>query len=134
MYIRIDPNDGIPLGVQIVRGIRLAIAQGKLAAGEQLPSARDFAAQLQVNFHTVRKAYGELQTDGLLEFQRGRGTFVTQDKRRLRAPDLRNIVRGHVERLVEDVAGSEVDPDQLDELVLAELARALQQHNKFKKP
>ena len=130
MYIRLDPNNGIPLGVQIVRGIRLAIANGKLLAGEQLPSARDLAAQLQVNFHTVRKAFGELQAEGLLEFHRGRGTFVSQDVRKLRSTDVKRIVRDHVDRLVEDLAGATVDHDQLQELLRAELARALQRKDK----
>ena len=125
MYIRVDPNSGIPLGVQIVRGIRLAIANGKLVAGEQLPSARDLAAQLQVNFHTVRKAFGELEAEGLLELRRGRGTFVPARVRKLRAADVQRVVREHVDRLLEDLAGAGVDHDRLEELLRSELVRAL---------
>jgi GntR family transcriptional regulator len=56
MYLALDANNGIPLGVQIVAGIRMAIAAQRLRPGDQLPSARDLAAELHVNFHTVRKA------------------------------------------------------------------------------
>lgn len=131
MYIRLDPNNGIPLGLQIVRGIRLAIANGKLAAGEQLPSARDLAAQLQVNFHTVRKAFGELQAEGLLEFQRGRGTFVSSDVQGLGQADVQRIVREHLGRLIEDLAGSGVSHEELRELLRSELDRALSKKDTY---
>jgi len=131
VYIRLDPNNGIPLGLQIVRGIRLAIANGKLAAGEQLPSARDLAAQLQVNFHTVRKAFGELQAEGLLEFQRGRGTFVSSDVQGLGQADVQRIVREHLGRLIEDLAGSGVSHEELRELLRSELDRALSKKDTY---
>lgn len=125
MHIRIEPNSGIPLGTQITRGIRLAIAQGQVQPGEQLPSARDLAAQLRVNFHTVRKAFGELEADGVLELRRGRGTFVPENPKALPVADLEQIVRGHVERMVEDLAGTDVDESALSALIAAEVARAL---------
>jgi len=127
VFLRIDPNDPVPLGAQIVRGIRLAVGQGRIAPGERLPSARELAASLQVNFHTVRKAYGELEADGVLEFQRGRGTFVSATARRLRANDLQKLVREHVQRLVEDLAGGEVDYDALAATVVEELRKAMKQ-------
>ena len=127
VFLRLDPNDPVPLGAQIVRGIRLAVGQGRVAPGERLPSARELAASLQVNFHTVRKAYGELEADGVLEFQRGRGTFVSADARRLGRGEVRKVVREHVQRLVEDLAGSDVDDDALADAVLAELRKATKQ-------
>tara|TARA_R110002072_G_scaffold162687_3_gene314848 strand:- start:36517 stop:36927 length:411 start_codon:yes stop_codon:yes gene_type:complete len=129
VFLRIEPNDPVPLGVQIVRGIRLAIGQGRVAPGERLPSARELAASLQVNFHTVRKAYGELEADGVLEFQRGRGTFVSSTAKRLRSADLRLVVREHVQRLVEDLAGGDVELDSLAQLVAEELQKAIKQPN-----
>jgi len=127
VFLRIEPNDPVPLGAQIVRGIRLAIGQGRIAAGERLPSARELAASLQVNFHTVRKAYGELEADGVLEFQRGRGTFVSATAKRLRAADLQKVVREHMQRLVEDLAGGDVDYEALVGVVVEELRKAMKQ-------
>jgi len=122
-YLRIDPSSGVPLGVQIANGLRLAIAQGRLEVGEQLPSARDLAGELQVNFHTVRKAYRELEAEGILEFRRGVGTYV-KELRPLRAADLRRLVRDHLTMLVQDTAGLAFD-DELKELVRQELERIL---------
>lgn len=129
MFLRLEPNSGIPLGVQITRGLRLAIAQGRLEPGQQLPSARDLAGQLQVNFHTVRKAFGDLEAAGLLEVRRGRGTFVADVAQQLVGADLEGLVRSHVERLVEDLAGTDLDAEAIQELVVRELARALRNKN-----
>jgi GntR family transcriptional regulator len=125
MRIRVDPNDGVPLGVQIVRQIRLAVAAGRLAPGDQLPPARELAAQLGVNFHTVRKAYADLAQEGVLDVGQGRGTFVTDSAPRLGASALRGLVRAHVERLAEDLAGASPDPERVESVVVEELRRAL---------
>jgi GntR family transcriptional regulator len=125
MRLRVDPNSGTPLGVQIVRQIRLAVAAGRVEPGGRLPSARDLAATLGVNFHTVRAAYAELERDGLLRLEQGRGTFVSPDAKPLGKTGLRDLVRAHVERLVEDLAGLDHDVDALAAIVDAELRRAL---------
>ena len=125
MRLRLDPTGGVPLGVQIVRQIRLEVASGRLKGGDQLPPARDLAAQLHVNFHTVRKAYADLETEGLLRCEQGRGTFVNQAAGTLTRGHLRDTVRNHVQRLVEDLAGADVDAALLEEMMTAELRRAL---------
>lgn len=122
MYLRLDPSSGVPLGVQIESGLRLAIAAQRLRPGEQLPSARALAEDLHVNFHTVRKAYGELEAAGLLEFRRGLGTFVSAG-RQARNAELRRLVRSHLESLAGDLAGIDLDAGELEQLVLSELAR-----------
>jgi len=73
----------------------------------------------------VRAAYGDLTVDGLLVCEHGRGTFVSKDARPLTAGDLRRVVRGHVERLAEDLASADVDSDALASLVADELRRAV---------
>lgn len=125
MHLRVDPNNGVPLGLQIARQIRLAVSAGRIAAGDRLPAARDLAADLGVNFHTVRKAYGDLEAEGLLACEQGRGTFVTDAARALSSAELRALVRAHVERLAEDLAGAGVDPAALERIVAEELTRAL---------
>lgn len=125
MRLRIDPNAGVPLGVQIARQIRLAVASGRLSPGDRLPAARDLAAELRVNFHTVRKAYGDLEAEGLLRCEQGRGTFVGEGTGSLTRGDLRDAVRAHVERMAEDLAGSGLDGALLEDLVVRELRRAL---------
>src|SRR5258708_7206432 len=123
MHLRLEPNSGVPLGLQIAQGIRLAVASGRLRPGERLPSARDLAAELSVNFHTVRRAYQDLEREGLLFRERGVGTFVVERAARLDQADLRRLVRAHLERLAADLAGSEVGLEEVQSLVERELAR-----------
>ncbi len=72
----VNPSDELPIYRQIMRQITQAIAGGRLRPGEKLPSHRDLAEQIVVAPLTVKKAYDELEALGLLETQRGRGTFI----------------------------------------------------------
>ncbi len=127
MHFKLEPNSGVPLGVQIARQLRLAIASGRLAPGERLPSARDLAAELKVNFHTVRKVYGDLEQAGLLRFERGLGTFVADHTPSLTDDDVREMVREHVERLLADLAGLGLSRRQVLRLVEEEITQGLRQ-------
>lgn len=72
----IAPGGGSPIFKQIVDQVRLAVAMGKLQAGEQLPSVRALAERLVVNPNTIAKAYGELAREGIIDGQHGRGVFI----------------------------------------------------------
>ena len=72
----IDADDPTPLYAQLERAIRVAIATGRLKAGERLPTVRQLAVDLRVNANTVAKVYSELERAGVLGSRRGVGTFV----------------------------------------------------------
>ncbi len=84
MQIYVTPNDELPIYRQIVRQVTDAIAGGRLKAGDRLGSHREMASELVIAPLTVKKAYDELEQQGLIETQRGRGTFVCE---RLPRPD-----------------------------------------------
>src|ERR1700712_4865895 len=77
MNILINAGDDLPIYRQLMRQVMDAIAGGRLASGEPLPSHRDLSEQLVIAPLTVKKAYDELEALGYIESQRGRGTFVS---------------------------------------------------------
>jgi len=77
MKFKIDPDSSVPIYVQIEDSIHSFIAAGQLQPGEQLPTIRELAADIRVNLNTVARAYFELDREGVISTQRGKGTFVT---------------------------------------------------------
>src|SRR6516165_1727701 len=72
----IDSSDPTPIYAQLERAIRVAIATGRLGRGDKLPTVRQLAVDLRINANTVAKVYAELERAGVVETQRGVGTFV----------------------------------------------------------
>jgi GntR family transcriptional regulator len=72
----IDPDDELPVGLQLGWRLRALIRTGELAAGERLPSFRQLAEWAGVNVGTVRSVYDALEADGLVITRHGQGTFV----------------------------------------------------------
>lgn len=79
-YFHLDLHSGMPVYRQIVDQVRGAVASGALKAGDQLPTVRQLAVDLEVNPNTVVRAYRELEYDGLLETHQGTGTFISDQK------------------------------------------------------
>ena len=69
-------HSGIPVYRQIIHHVQSAIAEGRLAAGDQLPTIRALHEHLNVNPNTVSKAYRELQHMGVISAEHGSGCFV----------------------------------------------------------
>ena len=111
MHISLNHHSGDPLYRQVVEAIRLRIAKGEIEAGEQLPSIRDLAAQLQINSRTVVKAYEELDRAGLVVMQQGRGVFVASNRAALPANERRKRLRELAVKLLVEATqvGSNLD-------------------------
>ena len=77
MLITIDPTSGVALFDQLAAAVRAEVGRGALRPGDRLPAARDLAASLDINVHTVLRAYQELRDEGLVDLRRGRGAIVT---------------------------------------------------------
>ena len=65
-----------PIYAQIARQIKQQILSGQLRAGEPLPSIRLLAKELRISVITTKRAYEELEADGFIVTQAGRGSFV----------------------------------------------------------
>ena len=76
--MNIDPSSHVPIYLQIADAVRAAVAAGVYRPGEALPSLRAMAIEIHVNPNTVQRAYDELEREGLIYSQRGRGLFVAE--------------------------------------------------------
>lgn len=111
MLIRIDPESEVPLFEQLATSIRSAVIRGEVDPGERLPAARDVAQSLDINVHTVLRAYQELRDQGLLELRRGRGAVVSQqlaDYERLQSA---------IEAVIEEARTAKVPPAALAAMI-----------------
>lgn len=94
--IFLDPALPVPLYRQVVDAVRAGIASGELAAGTELPGVRELATSLRINYHTVARAWQELEAAGLVERQRG-GPFRVAAGRRDHAAE--GALRDELRRL-----------------------------------
>lgn len=101
--VTLDPRDRTPIYAQLERGIRAAIATGRLQPGEQLPTVRQMAVDLRVNANTVARVYVELERAGAIETRRGVGSFVTATPSQAHPPrDHQRRLRTFVTRVLAD--------------------------------
>ena len=115
--VSIDARDRTPIYAQLERGLRAAIASGRLRPGDQLPTVRQLAVDLRVNANTVARVYGELERAGVIGTRRGVGSFVTAGPAQARPP------REHERRLrafaTRVLADAEAAGFTLDDLLAA---------------
>jgi GntR family transcriptional regulator len=73
---RLDARSGVPVYLQLFNQVQQHTATGRLRPGNRLPTVRELAVELGVNFNTVARAYRLLARAGVVSAQQGRGTFV----------------------------------------------------------
>jgi len=73
---QLDLRSGVPVYRQIMDQVLAGIASGRLSSGDQLPTVRQMAVDLQINPNTVIRAYRELEIRGFLDTHQGSGTFI----------------------------------------------------------
>ncbi len=74
--LNISQTDARPMYLQIMEQIRARIAAGDWTPGKELPSIRALAAGLSVSVITVKRAYLDLESEGVIVTRHGKGSFV----------------------------------------------------------
>jgi len=114
VLITVDPDGEVPIYQQLRDRIVEAIASGALVEGSSLPSTRQLAVDLGVNFHTVNKSYEQLKREGLVQLNRRSGAVVRRDPRS--GPADPAVLAGWRERartLLAEAMAQGVDPQSL---------------------
>ena len=74
----LDYNSGLPVWIQVKNRIAYLIGSGEYKAGDQLPTVRSLAVDLDISYNTVNRAYMDLEREGYISTRKGRGTFVAE--------------------------------------------------------
>jgi GntR family transcriptional regulator len=116
--IKLDFRSGQPIYVQITDQIRQLVTSGELKVGDQLPTVRQLATELRVNFNTVARAYRMLDEAGLISTQQGRGTYIWETPspetlQRLRQNNLENLTQ----RFLAEAAQLATSPTEVAETI-----------------
>ena len=122
MNFRLDSSSGVPFYRQIIDQVLLAVADGRLKAGTQLPTVRQLAVDLSVNLNTVAKAYREMEIRGIVQTQQGTGTFIAA-RSGAKSRERRKALQDLVDRVI---ANGEALGIPMEDLVEALVERAEQ--------
>jgi GntR family transcriptional regulator len=113
--IAISTGSNTPIYKQITDQVRLAVATGKLAVADQLPSVRALAEELVVNPNTVARAYTDLAREGLIESRPGRGVFVIRKRKVFTREEGRRRLEPLLETLIGEAMAMDFTREQLEE-------------------
>jgi len=123
--LRVDESDAAPAYVQLQRGLRIAVADGLLQPGDQLPSVRHLAHHLRVSPNTVGRAYADLSREGVIVAKAGGGSAVAPLDR-INMPGLERTRQERLQLLARQAAVRGLalgfEPAQIANAVARELA------------
>lgn len=83
LEFKIETKSAVPVYEQVKEAVKYHIISGTLVPGDQLMSIRDLASKTKIHPNTIAKVYSQLETEGFIFSQPGKGYFVKTDKRRI---------------------------------------------------
>jgi len=112
---KMELHSGIPAYKQIANRLTAAMADGTLKNGDRLPTIRELNEHLDVNPNTVAKAYRELALKGLIDGQRGFGSFVKLDDPVATLPEAKKkaMLTELYQRMLAEARGHGLDEEQI---------------------
>lgn len=128
----LDLRSGVPIYVQIVEQVQQLVASGKVKPGDQLPTVRQLASELRVNFNTIARAYRMLDEAGLISTQQGRGTYILDRP----ADGLNDLIKqetlaAQITRFLADLSRQGYSPVEIKELFESQLSAVDLENNEF---
>lgn len=113
MRVDVSYSNPVPLYRQIVDQIREKVLSGELAPGESLPSIRQLAEDAGTSVITTKRAYSELEAEGIIVTRAGLGSFVADlDAERMKAIRMR-VLGERLSEIVADARASGVNDEEL---------------------
>ena len=115
--MKIDPDSGMPIYLQIIDELKTAVLSGRYRDGDRVLPVRELAVQLRVNPNTVAKAYRLMQDEGLLVSRPGGGTFIAVPEAFSLRREREEAIAAQLGRLVAKAKAFDIGPERLRELL-----------------
>ncbi|MDB6030366.1 MAG: GntR family transcriptional regulator [Verrucomicrobiales bacterium] len=128
MRIQLNFKSGTPVYLQLIEQVKAAAASGALQPGEALPSIRPLAEELRINRNTVAKAYAELESQGVVETQAGKGCFLANNHSPLKKEVRKRMLAEYVDAAVVQAHHLQVSDSEFLSLVQERLNLFAQQN------
>ncbi|MEW5921736.1 MAG: GntR family transcriptional regulator [Bacillota bacterium] len=112
-WFHLNPRSGVPLYLQLKEQVKTAVAGGVLKPGDRLLPVREMADNLSVNPNTVARAYSELEREGLLSSEQGRGTFIRAAEPLLGEEERKIQVQGLMDKVLVEAFNLRLTPEEL---------------------
>ena len=121
MYVKINPESGLALYLQVVKQVKYLVACGALKAGDRLPPVRELAVQLRINPNTVAKAYRELRYEKVINSKWGDGNFVSEEVDKIAESEKKKIVAEVLDQAIHQGANLGLSKEELTKLFSSRL-------------
>ena len=125
MEIVLSNSSELPIYQQVAGQVRAQVMDGTLRAGERLPSIRALATQLRVSAITTKRAYQDLEAQGLIHTVPGKGCFVSGENLELLREERLRMVECSLARAVDDARAAGIGDDELREMLDIQLEEEL---------
>lgn len=117
MNIIIQPQGTLAIYEQIVNQLKNAIVTGKLTAGEALPSIRGLAGELGVSVITTKRAYEELEKEGLIRSVSNKGFYVCEYNTDYLKEKQLMVLEKHLSEVIEEAKQAGLSKEELCEMI-----------------
>ena len=117
MKIIISNSSIDPIYEQIAKQVKASIIQGELEAGDNLPSIRGLARDLQVSVITTKRAYEELEKEGFIETMQGKGSFVASQNKELMRERKLKVIEDKLAVVVKESKLLGIGQDEIKEIL-----------------
>ncbi|MBY0597299.1 GntR family transcriptional regulator [Bacillus bingmayongensis] len=117
MNIIISNSSPDPIYEQISKQLRQLILNGGLKGGDQLPSIRSLAKELQISVITTKRAYEELEKEGYIETVAGKGTYVSMQNNELIREQRLRLLESKIEGIVKESKFLKISLGELEQMI-----------------
>jgi GntR family transcriptional regulator len=121
MHIKVNPDSGIPLYLQIIKQVKYLVACGALKAGDQLPPVRDLAMQLRINPNTVARAYHDLRYEKIITSKWGEGTFISEEVAKIAESEKKKIIAETLDQAIHQATSLGLTKEEITQIFINQL-------------